>query len=565
MALKKNKYYHKQENLKIKDLDHSYYIPPIKFKNIENSMDIVTRNNIYVKQIDVTLKIEFCRAISISFFFFEDSMYYQVLRDTTDEYIKADQEDRDSQGISLRIQCKEFLPELVNCNLATWPIKVITYIWALDQQYYGSSFISACSIISLALDLLYLFTSSLEGQVELDQIDPESFHKFMIVHLCTCIDILNIKHPYFIEIDNMYNFKKLIQKYESESTLSCEQFKNKSDLISCLFSAFGKAEISSLQYFRVNQKKNQFQKVIILEDIDHENLESGLKRKQILPQIRKFQAKSDFSKKQIVEFLQQNNLIIQLKDLNHSYYIPPIQFNNIEQSMDVVTRNNIYVKQIESLHNIDDINIKHPYKIEIGNEYDLKKLIQQYESESNLSKKIFLKTYRQFTYTLEKRQYFLMNMKENIQNSQASFKKLKHLQISIMEIFKEALKENKYYHKQENLNLKDLNHSQYIPPIQFNNIEQSMDVVARNNIYVKQIEKKTRLLNFPNKKQEKKYNPSASFFFITYCRDLIQITPQSTAMPNLSQTGVTENNNKGQIRLFKLKNFSKKNNKLYNY
>ncbi|KAL4445508.1 hypothetical protein ABPG74_004582 [Tetrahymena malaccensis] len=448
------------------------------------------------------LKIEPNRSLSISFLFFEDSIYYQVLTDTEDEYTEDSQEER----ISLRVDCKEFLISLLICNFFTWPIKVITYIWALDQQYYGSSFISACSIISLGLDLLYLFTSDLEGQVDINQIDPPQrfdiimtvysliislkffacvemfiqnwnlnyfkwiyffinilmlplyqhqirnkinytlmyerykdedvlgiklgwmlfFHidvffpifspstsiiiktfsetrkfsiiqktvllSFYLLHLkqseeitnyqyfllvlglisiliqiiawCIYIDILNIKHPYSIEIDNLYTLKKLIQQYERESALSqksffknlqivyiyirYEEFKKKSDLISCLFSAFGKAEICSHQYQRKYLKQSYFQKVTIAGDIDHENLESGLKRKQILPQIRKFKTNLHFSKKQlIVEFLQQNNLIIQLKDLNHRYYIPPIQFNNIEQSMDVVTRNNIQVKYIE--------------------------------------------------------------------------------------------------------------------------------------------------------------------------------------------------------------------------
>ncbi|KAL4472539.1 hypothetical protein ABPG74_018488 [Tetrahymena malaccensis] len=137
------------------------------------------------------------------------------------------------------------------------------------------------------------------------------------------------------EIDNEYDLKKLIQQYESESALlqqsffknlqrvyiyiSYEQFTKKYDLISCLFSAFGKAEILSNEYGRKYLKKSsQFQKVFISADIDHEALERGLER------------------------VQQNDLIIKLKDSIKKYNV-----RYCAQSNEYLVRNNNQVNKIE--------------------------------------------------------------------------------------------------------------------------------------------------------------------------------------------------------------------------
>ncbi|KAL4503930.1 hypothetical protein ABPG72_022560 [Tetrahymena utriculariae] len=171
-----------------------------------------------------------------------------------------------------------------------------------------------------------------------------------VFRFCYDIDILNFRNPYKIEIDNIYDLKRCITEYETNQSgyyknlqtvdiyIAQEEFVNESDLVNCLFCAFGKSEINSSTYRRKNlgSSKN-IQKVKILNYVRADSFQIGLKNCKILPQIVQLEAFFTFTNQmQLARCLFDNNCILHVVNLDFDQ----------GQNMSVIESINQYFLQI---------------------------------------------------------------------------------------------------------------------------------------------------------------------------------------------------------------------------
>ncbi|KAL4473608.1 hypothetical protein ABPG74_022472 [Tetrahymena malaccensis] len=157
------------------------------------------------------------------------------------------------------------------------------------------------------------------------------------------IDIINFRNPYKIEIDNLQDLKRNISEYENQKNQSfyknletveiyiqIQDFSNQSELVNCLFCAFGKSEINSSSYERKYQSK-YFQKIKIQDYLIANSIEIGLKNYKILPQIVELEAYIYSNNSiQLTKQLFENNCILQLFYIEVDYFqdIPSINSYN---------------------------------------------------------------------------------------------------------------------------------------------------------------------------------------------------------------------------------------------
>ncbi|KAL4446861.1 hypothetical protein ABPG74_014833 [Tetrahymena malaccensis] len=167
-----------------------------------------------------------------------------------------------------------------------------------------------------------------------------------IFRFCCNIDILNYRNPYKIEIDNLYDLKRNISEYENQQNQSfyknletveiyiqIQDFANQSELVNCLFCAFGKSEINSSNYQRKNlQQSKYFQKIKILDHLIAKNFETGIQNCKILPQIVQLEAFLTINNSiQLTKKLFENNCFVKLFNIDFDYGLDMSSINSYNQ------------------------------------------------------------------------------------------------------------------------------------------------------------------------------------------------------------------------------------------
>ncbi|KAL4473606.1 hypothetical protein ABPG74_022470 [Tetrahymena malaccensis] len=232
--------------------------------------------------------MKYSKAFSLVVFFLEDIYQFRGLYQQQEQEI----EDNNTQlhilngmnGEDFQKEYSRLFDILLASNLILIPPKIITFVWSVDNETLKTNFIGIYVIISFAIDFWM----------------DEHFFLDDLIH----INAYGLPNPYKIEIDNLYDLKRNISEYENQKNQSfyknletveiyiqIQDFANQSELVNCLFCAFGKSEINSSSYQRKYlQQSKYFQKIIILDYLIANNFETGTQNCKILPQIVQLEA-----------------------------------------------------------------------------------------------------------------------------------------------------------------------------------------------------------------------------------------------------------------------------------
>ncbi|EAR92483.3 transmembrane protein, putative (macronuclear) [Tetrahymena thermophila SB210] len=303
-------------------------------------------------------QIKWIKALCLVSFFLEDIYYFRGLKYELEE--QQNEEIIIYQNLLNGINEEDFQTKyaklfklLLLSNNILIPAKIISFIWSIDNETLETNFIGLYVIISFAIDQYIFWMDGLFYLNYLIHLDAAGLPQVLIQETlitsinflaCVAIFIQNMRLEYFFWLYLIFNMLLIYNYYKSIRSRA----------------------IYSQMYFLIY--------ALIIKMLCHVDVECKIV-------IANYESIGSLTLNKTIKFSIIQKLVLYLFFSLNLYQSNKI--NYYQQGLIILAITTIAVQVIRFCCNIDILNFRNPYKIEIDNFYDLKRCMVEYENQSN--------------------------------------------------------------------------------------------------------------------------------------------------------------------------------------